>query len=205
MPSRVTPWWWPTCASRVAADYRDAGPMRTRRPSTVRPSRAMRPTASTSIARSAVLIRSWSDVDVVVVLDRHRHLGDDRAGVDAGVDHEEGRAGDLDAVLEGVARPVHAGERRAQRRVGVDGEEALEEVGGQQLHEARGDDQVGLEALDHGRDRRRPSPRGSRSPTPSARRSGSRPARRGRGPRCRRGRRRRRRCARRTPGRRRRR
>jgi len=22
MLSRVTPWWWPTCASRVAADYR---------------------------------------------------------------------------------------------------------------------------------------------------------------------------------------
>ena len=36
-------------------------PNRTRRPSTAKPSRAIRPTASTSIARSATLIRSCSD------------------------------------------------------------------------------------------------------------------------------------------------
>ena len=95
-------------------------PNRTFLSSIVKPSRAIRPTASTSIRRSATLIRSCSVVDGVVVLDRHRRLGDDRAGVDARVDDEQRAAGDLDAVRQRVGRPVHAGERRRQRRVGVD-------------------------------------------------------------------------------------
>jgi len=45
---------------------------------------------------------------VVVVEHRHRALGDDRPGVDAVVHDEQRAAGDLDAVVERVARSVDA-------------------------------------------------------------------------------------------------
>ena len=86
----------------------------------VKPSRAIRPTVSTSIAPLGDLDPLVQGLDGVVVRDRHRGLGDDRAGVDAVVDDEERGAGDLDAVRQRVGRAVHAGERRRQRRVGVD-------------------------------------------------------------------------------------
>ena len=55
----------------------------------VKPSRAIRPDESTSIAPLGDLDPLVQRLDGVVVLDRHRGLGDDRAGVDAGVDDEE--------------------------------------------------------------------------------------------------------------------
>ena len=50
-------------------------------------------------------------IDVVVVEHGDGDLGDDRPGVDTVIHHEQRGAGDLDAVLEGLARRVHAGER----------------------------------------------------------------------------------------------
>ena len=177
--------------------------MVTFRPVTVQPSRAIRPTTSTSIARSSTLMRSCSDVLVVAVEHGDRPLGDDRPGVDAGVDHEQGGAGDLDAVGQRVPRPVHAGERRQQRRVGVDepAAEAVEERRPDQPHEAGRHHQVG---------RQRRHPVGQRD-VPGGpvgvlgRRADERVDRRGRGPgrahRRRRGRHPPRRPSRRTPGR----
>ena len=168
MLPRVTPWWWPTCASRVAAVYRapaaDANPAAVDRDPLARDP-ADRVDEHRPLGGLDPLVER---LDVVVLGHLDRHLGDDRAGVDARVDHEEGRPGDLDAVLERVARAVHPREGRAQRRVGVEGEEPLEEVRRQQLHEARRHHQVGLEALRRRSPARRPSPRGSRSPTPTA-------------------------------------
>ena len=63
------------------------------------------------------------------------------------VHQEQRRTGHLHAVREGVGRPVHARERRQQRRVGVDvaaGEAGQERRSGQ-LHEPGGDHQVRLE------------------------------------------------------------
>ena len=119
-----TPWWLPTCASRVRPAYCTAtehGPRRTLRPSIVKPSRAIRPTVVDQHRPLGDLDPLVQRLDVVVVLDRHRRLGHDRAGVDAGVDDEQRRAGDLDAVRQRVGGPVHAREGRRQRRVGVDG------------------------------------------------------------------------------------
>ena len=48
-------------------------------------------------------------LDGVVVLDGHRGLGDDRPGVDTGVDDEQRRTGHLHAVLERVRRPCIPG------------------------------------------------------------------------------------------------
>lgn len=52
-------------------------------------------------------------VDGVVGQHPDRLLSQDPAGVDAGVHLEDGGAGDLDAVFEGVARAVHAGRAAA--------------------------------------------------------------------------------------------
>ena len=107
------------------------------------------------------------------------------------------------------ARAVHAGERRQQRRVGVD-EPAAEARRGTSsptsFMKPAEHHQVGLVA----RRPARPAPRSQRLAVgvvldPHARTSGCRPARPGPAPRCRRGRRRRRPPRRRTPGRRRRR
>jgi hypothetical protein len=49
---------------------------------------------------------------VVVIVYRHRRLGEHRARVDALVDQEHGAAGDLHPVREGVPHAVHAGEGR---------------------------------------------------------------------------------------------
>ena len=109
-------------------------------PVTVQPSRAIRPTTSTRSSRSAALMRSCR-VSTVVVVEHVDGTACARigAGVDAGVDDEQRAAGDLDAVGEGVGGAVHAGERRQQRRVGVDvaAAEPLEERGAGELHEAR--------------------------------------------------------------------
>ena len=85
-------------------------------------------------------------VDIVVVEHGYGNLGDDRPGVDTVVHHEQGGAGDLDAVLEGLTRRVHAGERWQQRRVGVDGAAAEEPEEGRsdESHETGQDDEVGL-------------------------------------------------------------
>ena len=118
--------------------------MVTFRSETVKPSRTIRPTQSTSIWRSAVLMRSCRLSHSVVVGHRHRALGDDGPGVDPGVDDEQRGAGDLDAVGERVPRPVHPGERRGQRGVGVDGaaaEPGQERLAGQP-HEAGEDHQA---------------------------------------------------------------
>ena len=74
--------------SGAARRSRRSWPNRTFLSLTVKPSRAIRPTASTSIARSATLIRSCSDSTVVVVLRPAPRAWHDRAGVDAGVDDE---------------------------------------------------------------------------------------------------------------------
>ena len=113
----------------------------------VKPSRAIRPTVSTSICRSATLIRSCSVSTSSSSSHGHRRLGDDRAGVDPLVDDEQRRAGDLDAVRQRVRRSRRPGERRAQRRVGVDhaAGEPAEELRTDQLHEAGQHHQVGLE------------------------------------------------------------
>ena len=86
----------------------------------VKPSRAIRPTVSTSIARSATLIRSWSDSTVSSSSTGTAVWATIGPGVDAGVDQEERRAGDLDAVGERVRGTVHAGEGRGQGGMGVD-------------------------------------------------------------------------------------
>ena len=49
---------------------------------------------------------------VVVIVHRHRRLGEHRARVHALVDQEHGAAGHLDPVAERVPDAVHAGERR---------------------------------------------------------------------------------------------
>src|SRR5690606_7306218 len=81
-------------------------------------------------------------LDVVVLLHRDGDLGEDRPGVDAGVDEEECGPGDLDAVLESVARTGHTGEGGQQRVVGVDVAtlEPFEEPWAAQLEEPGGDD-----------------------------------------------------------------
>ncbi len=95
------------------------GPIRTFLSVMEKPSRAIRPTVSTSIRRSATLIRSCSESDLVVVLHGYDGLGDDRPGVDTLVDHEQRGTGDLDAVGERVRRPRRTGEGGAQGRVRV--------------------------------------------------------------------------------------
>ena len=114
----------------------------------VKPSRAIRPTVSTSIARSATLIRSCSDSTVSSSATATADWATIGPGVDALVDEEQRAAGDLDAVGQRVGGPVHARERGAQRRVGVDepAAERGEEVGADQLHEPRRDHQVRLGA-----------------------------------------------------------
>ena len=77
-------------------------------PWTDQPERAIRPTASTSIARSDDLDALVQRRLVVAVEDVDRSLRDDRAGVDPGVDQEQRRAGHLHAVRQRVARAVHA-------------------------------------------------------------------------------------------------
>ena len=195
-----------SCGPRLV-EPRRRQPSRTRRPSSCQPSRAIRPTVSTSIARSATLIRSCRVSTVSSSSHRHHRLGDDRAGVDPVVDDEQRRAGDLDAVRQRVGRPVHAGERRAQRRVGVDDPagEPGEELVPDQLHEAGQHDQVGLEGRHRVGERPVPVVAGGEVADLAARTSGCPPGRRGPAPRCRRGRRPRRPPGRRTPGRRRRR
>jgi hypothetical protein len=75
---------------------------------------------------------------------RHRRLGQDDAGVDPGVDQEHRRPADLDPVRQRLARAVYPGEGRQQRGVGVDrpAAEGVEELGADQLQEARADHQV---------------------------------------------------------------
>ena len=90
------------------------------RPSIVKPSRAIRPTDVDQHLPLGDLDPLVQRLDGVVVLDRDHALGEDRPGVDAGVDDEQGRAGDLHAVRQGVGRAVHARERGRQRRVRVD-------------------------------------------------------------------------------------
>ena len=118
--------------------------MRTTRPSTAKPSRAIRPTVSTSIRALLGLDPLVERLDGVVVLDADRSLLDDRAGVDPVVDDEQRAAGDLAAVGQGLGRAVHAGERRRQRRMGVQRLAGVlgEERRADQLHEAGADHQV---------------------------------------------------------------
>ena len=77
-------------------------------------------TTSTSSSRSTALMRSCSVASSSPGATVDGVLGDDRTGVDTGVDEVDGAAGDLDAVGERVADGVRAGERREQRGVGVD-------------------------------------------------------------------------------------
>ena len=179
MPRRHSPV-VPTCASRVRQPTRSD-----RRPSAVKPSRAIRPTVSTSIRRSATLIRSCSVSTVSSSSTGTARCVDDRAGVDAGVDHEQRAAGDLHAVRQRVGRPVHARERRRQRRMGVDIRPAnsARNAGPTSFMKPAQHHQVRL-VRRHGR---RPAPRPSRarlgkSRDPVHERRRRRPARRARSP-----------------------
>ena len=150
-----------------------------RRPATGRV--ASRWMMSTSSSRSATLIRSCRTSTVSSSRDRHRHLVQDHPGVDAGVDQEHRRAGDLDPVRQRVPRSVHAGEGRQQRRVGVDhpAAERGEEGRPDQLHEAGADHQVRRVRRDLARSAPRPSRSGSGGRPRAGRRSGRRPPRPG--------------------------
>ena len=80
---------------------------------------------------------------VVAVEDGHRDLRDHRPGVDARIDEVRGRAGDLDAVVEGVSHGVGARKRRKQRRMGVDDAgEPVQERRPEDVHEAGRNDEV---------------------------------------------------------------
>ena len=173
----------------------------------VKPSRTIRPTESTSICRSATLIRSCSDSTVSSSSTGTTVCATIGPVSTPAVDDEERGAGDLHAVGERVGRAVHARERRQQRGVGVDvaAGVALEEGLAGQLHEAGGDDQVGLVLADGVGHGQVPVLAGVVVLDPLHEGRDARPARRARAPRCRRGRRRRRPPRRRTPGRRRRR
>ncbi len=118
------------------------------RPETRQPSRAIRPTTSTSR-------RPLDDLDalvesrlVVAVFDRDGRLGDHRAGVDPVVDQVDGAAGDLHAVGERVAHGVGAGEGREERRVGVDHREPRQHGRAEDLHEPGRHHQVGFVVAD---------------------------------------------------------
>ena len=196
--------WGHDNGSRQARPTRPAHrPNRTSRPSTENPSRAIRPTASTSISRSVGLDPLVQRRDRVVRQHRHRGLRHDRAGVDARVDDEQRAARHLHAVLECLGGAVHARERRRQGRVRVEDAPAVRRQEGRadQLHEAGQDDQVRRRRTRRTRSVPRPTPRGPRSPSPGARTSAPRRARPAPAPRSRRGRRRRRRPRRRTPDR----
>src|SRR5690606_29047458 len=58
--------------------------------------------------------------DIAVVEAGHGDLRDDRPGVDARVDDEQGGSGDLDAVLECALWPADAGKGGRQSRMGVE-------------------------------------------------------------------------------------
>jgi hypothetical protein len=81
---------------------------------------------------------------VIVVVHVQRELGDDRAGVHAGVDQVEGRARHLHSVGQRVADAVGTGERGQQRGVRVEDPagEGLDEGAAQDAHEAGGHDPV---------------------------------------------------------------
>ena len=85
-------------------------------------------------------------LDVVVVEHGYGDLGDDRPGVDAVVHDHQRRPGDLHAVLQGVPRRLHAGERRQQRGMRVDGStaEQAQEGRADEPHEAGEDHEIGL-------------------------------------------------------------
>ena len=161
---------------------------------------------STSISRSATLIRSCSDSTVSsssTGTGTCATIGPVSTPV---VDHEQGRPGDLHAVAERVGGAVHPREGRAQRGVGVDHRERGRGAAAPTSFMKPAETTRSGSVLDD-RVGQRPVPvlARRRSRAPGARRWGRRPARRGPAPRCRRGRRRRRPPRRRTPGRRRRR
>ena len=74
----------------------------------VQPSRAIGRRCRPASCRSATLIRSCRRLDVVVVLDRHRGLGHDRAGVDAVVDDEQRAPVTFTPYASASAGAVHA-------------------------------------------------------------------------------------------------
>ncbi len=65
-------------------------------------------------------MRAASAVAVVAVEDGHRGLGDDRAGVGAGVDEVDGAPGDARPVRERLGLRVDPRERGEERGVDVD-------------------------------------------------------------------------------------
>ena len=103
-------------------------------------------TVSTSSSRSTTLMRSCSLASSSPGGTGDLALRDDRPGVDARVDQVHGAPVTLHAGGQRVAHGVRAGERRQQRRVGVDqpAAERLEDRRADELHEAGRDDQVRL-------------------------------------------------------------
>src|SRR5689334_6219056 len=88
MRPRLTPCWWPSCASRVRRSYVISGAESNPAPSDGQ-TLARHPAdvlhQHLPLGHLDPLVQA---IDVVVVLDRNHRLGDDHAGVDAGIDHE---------------------------------------------------------------------------------------------------------------------
>lgn len=83
---------------------------------------------------------------IIIGTDYDRFLGDNRSGIDAGIDKVDRSACDLYPVVQGIAHAVGPGKRRQQRRVGIDGPtlKTRKELRAKDLHKACGNHDVGL-------------------------------------------------------------
>src|SRR5579863_1109182 len=90
----------------------------------------------------------------VVVCDGNDGLQDDGSGVEIFVDKMDGAAGEFDAIFEGLALRLEAGERREERRVNVEDAtgEGGDEIRGEKAHVAGEADEIDFMLVEDGDD-----------------------------------------------------